>query len=248
MRLHNASVRNRLATVGTLIGVLLGSFGCATQTWVIETIREMDKNLAARMERIEATAAAEKTRVDQQLIEIRGIATDARTRADGAQSKADEAGRKADEAGRKADEAGRKADEVGRKVDAVDARVTQALANRLKRAQVQQEVLTFDTGKSDISQTDRATLQGMVKVLADNPTYTVDIVGYTDSVGKADQNVELSWRREEAVRRFMVERGTELNRISFVGVGEELSGDDAQDARKREKNRRVTITVFKPVD
>ena len=217
---NNASVRNRLAMVGTLAVVLLGSFGCATQTWVIETVREMDKDLVARVQRIEATAAAEKIRVDQQLTEIRGIGTDARNRADAAQ----------------------------RKADAVDARLTQALANRLKRTQVQQLDVTFDTGKWDISQSDRTALQGLLKVLADNPTYTVDVIGYTDTVGTADYNVDLSWRREEAVRRFLAERGVELNRFYFIGVGEELSGDDIKDAAKRAKNRRVTVTIFKPVD
>jgi len=199
--------------IGVLAAVMLGSFGCATQTWTVETIREMDKELVARMAKIEATAAAEKIRVDGQLNEIRGIGVDARNRA-----------------------------------DAVNARLTQAQASRLKRAQVQTLDVTFETGKSDISQSDRAALQGLLKMLTDNPTYTVDVVGYTDSVGPADQNVNLSWRREEAVRRFMVERGVELNRFYFVGVGEELSGDDTKDAAKRAKNRRVTVTIFKFVE
>lgn len=221
---NSASVRNRLAMVGILAAVTLGSFGCATQTWVVETIREMDKELVARFERNEAAAAAEKVRVDGQLTEIRAIGVDARGRADRAQGTADAAQRKA---------------------DAVDARVTQTLANRLKRTQVQTLDVTFDTGKDAVSASDRAALEGLLKVLKDNPTYTVDVVGYTDTVGKADENVNLSWRREEAVRRFLTERGAELNRFFFVGVGEELSGDDSKDAAKRAKNRRVTVTIFK---
>ena len=214
---NSASVRNHLAMIGILAAVLLGSFGCATQTWVVETIREMDRELVARFEKDEAAAAAEKVRVDGQLTEIRGIGVDARNRADAAQ----------------------------RKADAGEGRVTQALSNRLKRTQVQQLDVTFETGKSEVSQSDRAALQGLLKVLADNPTYTIDVVGYTDSVGTADENVTLSWRREEAVRRFLVERGVELNRFFFIGVGEELSGDDVKDTAKRAKNRRVTVTIFK---
>jgi len=217
----SASVRNHLAKVGILAAVMLGSFGCATQTWVVETIREMDKELVARFERNEAAAAAERIRVDAaataervrvdgQLAEVRAIGVDARNRA-----------------------------------DAVNARVTQALATRLKRTQVQTVDVTFDTGKADVSVSDRAALEGLLKVLKDNPTYTADVVGYTDTVGKADENVNLSWRREEAVRRFLTERGAELNRFFFVGVGEELSGDDTKDAAKRAKNRRVTVTIFK---
>ena len=262
MLCNNASTRNRLAMVSTLVVILLGSFGCAGQNWVIDTIREMDKDLVARVERTEATAAAEKTRVNQQLTEVRGIGTDARNRADeagraaqvasqkadAATQKADAATQKADAATQKADVASQKADAATQKADAVDARLTRAMANRLKRTQVQQTDVTFKTGKSVLHENDRAAIMGILKVLADNPTYTVDIVGHTDSVGKADSNVTLSWRREEAVRRFMVERGVGLNRFSFTGVGDEKAGDDAKDAAKREKNRRVTITVFKPDD
>jgi len=217
---NSTSARSHFARVGILAAVMLGSFGCASQTWVVETIREMDKEMVARFEKNEAAAAAETVRVNGQLAEIRAIGVDARGRADRAQSTA----------------------------DGVNTRVTQGLANRLKRAQVQQLDVTFETGKADISQADRAALQGLLPTIKDNPTYTVDVIGYTDTVGTADSNVELSWRREEAVRRFLMERGVEVNRFYFIGVGEELSGDDVKDTAKRAKNRRVTVTVFKPVD
>jgi outer membrane protein OmpA-like peptidoglycan-associated protein len=231
---NSASARNRLAIVGILAVGLLGSYGCATQTWVIESIREMDKELVTRFERNEAAFAAEKVRVDGQLNEIRGIGVDARNRADAAQASANAAQTSANAAQAKA--------------NAADGRVTQALANRLNRTQVQQLEVTFETGKADVSASDRAALQGLLKVIADNPTYTVDVIGYTDSVGKADENVNLSWRREEAVRRFLAERGVPLNRFYFIGVGEEGSGDDVKDAAKRAKNRHVSVTIFKPVE
>src|SRR5574337_1023396 len=124
---NNASARNRLAIVSTLVVILLGSFGCAGQNWVIDTVREMDKDLVARVQRIEATSAAEKTRVDEQLSEVRGIGTDARNRADEAgrvaqvaTQKADAATQKADAATQKADAATQKADAASQKADAVD--------------------------------------------------------------------------------------------------------------------------------
>jgi len=259
---NNISARNHLAMVSTLTIILLGSFGCAGQNWVIDTVREMDKDLVVRMGKIEATAAAEKTRVDQQLTEVRGIGTDARNRADeagraaqvatqkadAATPKADAATPKDDVATQKVDAAIQKADVASQKADAVDGRLTQVLANRLKRTQVQQADVTFDTGKSVLRANAQTALFGILKVLADNPTYTADLMGHTDTVGRADKNVILSWQREEVVRRFMVEKGVAANRLFFIGVGEELSGDDANDAAKREKNRRVTITVFKPED
>jgi len=54
------------------------------------------------------------------------------------------------------------------------------------------------------------------------------------------------WRREEVVRRFMVERGAELNRFSFIGFGEDLARGNAPPTRGQE--RHVMVRVFRPVD
>ena len=40
-----------------------------------------------------------------------------------------------------------------------------------------------------------------------NPTYTLDIVGYTDATGSDRDNANLSWQRVEVVRRRLTERG-----------------------------------------
>jgi outer membrane protein OmpA-like peptidoglycan-associated protein len=45
---------------------------------------------------------------------------------------------------------------------------------------LQQVDVTFRPGKADLSAAAQTALQGVVKLLADNPTYTVDLVGYTD--------------------------------------------------------------------
>ncbi len=230
MLLNRTTTRKQLAMVGTLAIVLVASYGCATQSWVIDTVREMDRDLVARVVAIETAAATEKARVDQltaQVADVRGVATDARSRADAAGSAAKVADDKA----------------IG-----ADSRINQVLANRLKRTQVQQLDVIFDTGKWHISTADKAALGDVLKVLQANPTYTCDVIGYADSVGKRDANVNLSWRRSEAVRRFLVESGAELHRFSFIGVGEELAGDDVKDAAKRAKNRRVTVIVFKPME
>jgi hypothetical protein len=85
-----------------------------------------------------------------------------------------------------------------------------------------------------------------IKLLTDNATYTADVVGYTDDVGSSGSNVNLSWRREEIVRRFMVERGAELNRFSFIGFGEDLAKGTAPASRAQD--RHVMVRVFRPAD
>jgi len=202
----------------------LAPLGCATKQQVLE----METEFNARMTRMETGLAAEKARGDRlttQLTavsatatEAKGIGTDARTRADAAAAKG----------------------------EAVDARVTKALADRYSRTQVQEFKVLFEEGRAELSSAGEQTLLSAAKLLADNPTYTADVVGHTDDVGARGSNVNLSWRREEMVRRFMVEKGAPLNRFSFIGLGEDKATSNT--AAGRAQDRYVGVTVYRPAD
>ena len=84
------------------------------------------------------------------------------------------------------------------------------------------------------------------KLLADNATYTADVVGHTDEAGPVGYNINLSWRREEMVRRFLVEKGAALNRFSFIGLGED--GAVSKNTTGRAQERNVRVIVFRPAD
>ena len=70
------------------------------------------------------------------------------------------------------------------------------------------------------------------------------MIGYTDDVGAAGSNVNLSWRREEMVRRFLTEKGVALNRFSFIGLGEDRATSTS--AAGRAQDRHVHVIVFRP--
>jgi outer membrane protein OmpA-like peptidoglycan-associated protein len=245
------TVRRRALTLLPL-GVLLFSFGCATADFPMATtqwVNDRLKPIEDRLVRIETTAAAEKARLDQltgrvgelgtQLNQVSAVATEARTI--GAEARA--IGNRAVEAAAVAD---RKAEQGIAKANEVDARVTRSLANRYKRQQVQAFSVTYPAGKSELSDTAEKTLQDVAKMLVDNPTYTADVIGETDMAGAARYNINLSWRREEAVRRFLVEKGADLNRLSFIGLGEERATAKAPAARAAE--RHTAIIVYRPAD
>lgn len=221
-----------------LVALALTPLGCATR----QQLLEMETEFKARMTRMEAGLATEKRRVDElntQLSAVRATATEA-TRI------GTEATRIGTEATRIGQDARQRADAAAAKGEVVDGRVTSALANRLKRTQVQEFRVTFETGRAELSGPAEQALQGAVKLLAENATYTVDVVGYTDDVGAAGSNVTLSWRREEVVRRFMVERGAALNRFSFIGLGEDRAKETTEAGRARD--RHVHVRVFRPVE
>jgi outer membrane protein OmpA-like peptidoglycan-associated protein len=225
-------------TVCLLALLALLPSGCATRQQNLE----METAFKERMTKMEAGLAAEKKRADElttQLNAVRATATEA-------QRTATEATRIGTEATRIGTEARQRADAAATKGDAVDARVTNALASRFKRTMVREFRVTFETGKADLSGAAQQALLGAVQLMKDNPTYSVDVVGYTDDVGATGSNVMLSWRREEMVRRFMVERGGDLNRFSFIGLGEDQSAGRTEAGRSWD--RHVLVRIYRPAD
>ena len=213
------------------MALALVPLGCATQQQRVE----LETEFKARMTKLEAALATERGRVDKLTTELASVS-----------ATATEATRIGTEATRIGTAAQKSADAAAAKGEAVDARVTKALANRLARTQVQEFKIMFEVGRAELSDQAQQTLQGAVKLLADNATYTADVVGYTDDVGAAGSNVTLSWRREEVVRRFLVEQGNALNRFSFIGLGEDRA--TANTVAGRAQDRYVRVMVFRPAE
>ena len=219
------------ATTFAWMALALTPLGCATR----QQLLEMETELTARMAKTETALATEKGRVDKLTTDLAAVRTTA--------TEAKSIGTEATAIGT---DARQRADAAAAKGEAVDGRVTRALANRLARTQVQEFQVTFETGRAELTSGDEKILQGVVKLLTDNATYTADLIGHTDDVGASGSNVNLSWRREEMVRRFMVEKGIALNRLSFIGLGEDRATGTSGAVRARE--RHVGIVVYRPAD
>jgi outer membrane protein OmpA-like peptidoglycan-associated protein len=141
------------------------------------------------------------------------------------------------------------AEAANTKAGAVDSRVTRALANRFQREVVSKMDLQFASGKSALLPAHHNALNSVLKRLQDHPTYTADVVGYTDGEGQAQSNVTLSWNRAESVRRYLVEQGAPLNRFSFIGLGEDVTKEDVtKGAYARAKDRQVMVLVYRPIE
>jgi outer membrane protein OmpA-like peptidoglycan-associated protein len=69
------------------------------------------------------------------------------------------------------------------------------------------------------------------------------IAGYTDSRGKDSYNLDLSRRRAEAVRSYIVSRGYDADLVSAEGMGPANPVSDNTSAEGRANNRRVEIVV-----
>ena len=72
---------------------------------------------------------------------------------------------------------------------------------------------------------------------------TLVIRGYTDSTGAATYNQQLSLKRANAVKSYLVGQGVAANRIQTIGMGESDPRASNDTAQGRAMNRRVSITI-----
>ncbi|WP_341902687.1 outer membrane protein OmpA [Polaromonas sp. YR568] len=101
----------------------------------------------------------------------------------------------------------------------------------------------FDFNKSVIKPEGKAKLDDLVGKIKDINLEVIIAVGHTDSVGSDGYNQQLSVRRSEAVKAYLVSKGIEKNRVYTEGKGEKQPVADNKTAEGRAKNRRVEIEV-----
>jgi OmpA-OmpF porin, OOP family len=75
------------------------------------------------------------------------------------------------------------------------------------------------------------------------PNGTVLVEGYTDDSGNSEDNLELSQRRAQSVRDFLVASGVAPLRVQAVGYGETRPEAPNDSDAGRQQNRRVEIVL-----
>ncbi|MFT6375590.1 MAG: OOP family OmpA-OmpF porin, partial [bacterium] len=107
------------------------------------------------------------------------------------------------------------------------------------------EKVLFETAKAVIRPESFELLDQVSQIIVDNPQVgRVEVGGHTDSRGSDRYNLELSQRRSDAVRAFLIRRGVTEDRLIAVGIGEERPIDDNETDEGREANRRVEFNLI----
>lgn len=99
----------------------------------------------------------------------------------------------------------------------------------------------FDAGHSELNVSANRSVLKMVQFLQLNPRRTVRIEGYTDSRGDAQENLELSRSRAQAVADVLGDLGISSARIEVQGHGESFPVTENASAKGRAQNRRVEV-------
>ena len=106
------------------------------------------------------------------------------------------------------------------------------------------DVMKFDFDKANLKPQHRELLSRVVGILLTLEGYGVYVYGHTDDVGSPEYNLQLSKRRAESVRDYLVESGIDPGIITTDGFGQDRPLISASSADARAKNRRVEIGVI----
>jgi OOP family OmpA-OmpF porin len=103
----------------------------------------------------------------------------------------------------------------------------------------------FDFDKSEIKPEGKEALNELIGKLKEEGTQLQLIVstGHTDSTGTTAYNADLSLRRAESVKAYLVSNGIDTTDIKTAGVGESQPSAENTTAEGRTENRRVEIEV-----
>lgn len=112
--------------------------------------------------------------------------------------------------------------------------------------------VVFDFGKAEINSKAEQILDKVGTVISQFPEGKILIEGHTDSRGSQKANLELSNRRAQAVKDWLVrKKGIDESSITTYGYGEtkpiatNTNPDGSDNSQGRQQNRRVEITVEK---
>lgn len=86
---------------------------------------------------------------------------------------------------------------------------------------VKMDNVFYEFGKWELTEASATALDGLVKLLQDNPNITIELSAHTDMVGNAEANKTLSEKRAQSVVTYLINKGISADRLTPVGYGKE---------------------------
>ena len=216
------------AELAMVLGGLVFLGGCATKRYVADRVDPVNQKVSDVEQKQQGT--------QKQLDE-------AETKISATDEKATSADNRAGEALAHADAASKKSDAVR---DQLRGELNDRIANLDDYKTAGDATVLFKFNSSELSDEAKQQLDTLVSGNITNAKrYFIAIQGFTDKIGPADYNLQLSRRRAEAVQTYLVgQKNVPVYRIQIVGLGKDKPVNDQKTRDDREKNRRVEVTVF----
>jgi outer membrane protein OmpA-like peptidoglycan-associated protein len=124
------------------------------------------------------------------------------------------------------------------------ARPRRALVN-LRRRDIQiRRQINFATDSAEILADSYPLMTEIADVIIRNPDLTrIEIQGHTDNRGTAEHNLDLSQRRADSVRQWLIDNGVESSRLEAKGYGMSTPLVPNITPANRARNRRVQFII-----
>ena len=106
--------------------------------------------------------------------------------------------------------------------------------------------ITFATDSDGISSSFYQPLNNLANSLKQYNQNQIEIVGYTDSTGSRQHNMDLSQRRAQSVANYLTSQGVSGQYLSVRGAGPDNPVASNADVNGRAQNRRVEVNL-KPI-
>ncbi|WP_110972694.1 OmpA family protein [Pseudomonas huaxiensis] len=106
--------------------------------------------------------------------------------------------------------------------------------------------ITFATDSANIAPSFYSPLNNLANSFKQFNQNTIEVVGFTDSTGSRQHNMDLSQRRAQAVSTYLTSQGVDSSRVSVRGMGPDQPIASNADANGRAQNRRVEVNL-KPI-
>jgi len=112
------------------------------------------------------------------------------------------------------------------------------------------EHIYYDFNKSAIRTGDSYELEALAQLMQQYPSMEIELGAHTDSRGAEDYNLQLSLRRAESAKEFLIQRGIAQERVKAIGYGEALPRNRCADGvdcseEEHQHNRRTEVKILK---
>jgi outer membrane protein OmpA-like peptidoglycan-associated protein len=101
--------------------------------------------------------------------------------------------------------------------------------------------ILFDIDSARLRPESLPTLDEVVRVMAEEPSWSLVIEGHTDSTSTAAHNQTLSEQRAKSVQDYLTGKGVAASRLSTVGYGQTRPVAGNETELGRAQNRRVEL-------
>ena len=203
-----------------------GNVGCATKKYVRNQITPIN-NKIGELDEITSKNTKEITNVN-------GKAEQGITAANAADQKAGAAGESANQANQAAARVGSGLTGLQGTVENLD-----------NYKPVANTTVQFGFNKSMLSKQDQQSLDEFAQQIGQQKHYIVQVQGFTDNVGSAEYNNQLSRRRADAVIQYLAAKhNVPPYRVYIIGLGEDNPVAENNKSAGRAKNRRVDVQLL----